>query len=422
MKRQESRIQMRCDVARAFVRRAAALLLLGAPALLWAQSQGQDFVAATPTTPRGLQVYTVSAYAVYYSAGFPDTISFQPGTGTFQSDLGLGASTRIGWQRMGEKSMFSFLYTPSYTGRVRYADWNFLNHSLALTGSRKIAHRWTLGFSLGGNLSSLAETFFSPTVFSNLASTPASFTDLAAAVLAGKFTSPQLAAALTGAPLIEAPGRNIFYGERMFTAGAQTSLSYSYSPRLTVRLEANGSRNQYVSDTRNTGTTQTAYLIPRTTSAGASTSVSYSLSPRTQIGVGAGSTRIVSALQDSYVTSSTASLGRTMGNHWFLQLHGGISVLTPVKPLLQQTFLLPSGPQPTGGGSLGFRTFSHTLLGSYDHVASDAYGYGATSTDSIGASWSWRRPGRSWWVECGLSEQKIQGQFEPEMAISEVGV
>src|SRR5579885_2146696 len=114
--------------ARAFFRGAAALLILAMPALLWGQglSQGQDFVAPAPAPPRGLQVYSVSAYAVYYPSCFPDTVTFQPGIGTFESDLGLGASTRIGWQRMGKESSFSFLYAPSYTGRVRYAAWNFL--------------------------------------------------------------------------------------------------------------------------------------------------------------------------------------------------------------------------------------------------------------------------------------------------------
>jgi hypothetical protein len=402
---------MRCHLlARALVRSSAILLIMGIPAALQGQDQGQDLVVPTSNTMRGLQIYSVSAYSVYYSSGFPDSYTFQTGTGTFGSDMGLGASARIGWQRTGEKSTYSFLYMPSYTGRVRYAAWNFLNHSLSFTGSRKIARRWTLGFSTAGNVSNLAETFFSPTVFSNLASVPASFPDLAAAVLAGQFSSAQLAAALTGAPLIEAPGRNVFYGDRILMAGADTTLSYSYSPRLTIRLAARGNRSQYLSDSANMSASQSLYVIPSTTSAGADVDVAYSLSPRTQIGVSVGSNRIVSDLVDSYVTSSTASVGRTMGIHWFLQVHGGVSTVTPVRQMiLLPAGSLPSGPQPTGGGSLGFRTFSHTFLGSYDHSASDSYGYGANSTESISGSWNWRRPGRSWWVECGLSEQRMEG-------------
>jgi hypothetical protein len=193
----------------------------------------------------------------------------------------------------------------------------------------------------------------------------------------------------------------------MLMASARTGLSYARSPRLTIALQAHGDRSQYISDSANRSVFQSAYLIPNTTSAGADLSASYSLSPRTQLGATVGASRIVSALQDSYITTSTGSVGRTMGRHWFLQVHGGVSVLSPVKQTIY--YVLPSGPQPSGGGTLGFRTFSHTFLGSYDHTAGDAYGYGAVSTDSVNASWNWKRPGRSWWVECGLSQQRMQG-------------
>lgn len=389
---------------------AAALLILSVgtgilPAQEQNQGPGEDFTVPTPPALRGLQIYSMSAYAIYYSSGFPEGVTFQPGQGTFASDMGAGGSTRIGWTRSGEKSDFSVFYTPSYTGRVRYAEWNALNHALSIQARRKLAAKWTFEFAASGNISNLAETFFTPTVFSNVASVPASFPDLASAMLAGKYSNSQLASILTGAPLIESPGRNLFYGERMFMSAAQATLSYSHSPRLSVNFLAHGDRSQYMSNNLATGTSGPAYLIPNATSAGANLTVSYSLSPRTQIGATASSTRIVSVLQDSYITSSNATLGRTMGSHWFLQVHGGVAVLQPVR----QSLYLPSGPQPTGGGSLGFRTFSHTFLGAYDHIASDSYGYGAVSTASVSGAWKWRRPGRLWWVECGLSQQQLQG-------------
>lgn len=387
---------------------STALLVLGlglGTGLLWGQPAMQDQRALAPTPKRGLQVYTVSAYAVYYSTGLPEGIGFRPGLANLASDVGGGGSTRIGWMKSGERSDFSFMYAPSYTGRVRYAAWNALNHSLSLNARQKLTPKWSLGFSVAGDLSNLAELLFSPTVFSNVASTSANFDDLAAAMLAGKFTNAQLASILTGAPLVESPARNLFYGDRMFMSALRASLSYSPSPRLSISLGAGGGRSQYVSDSQNIGAPGYRYLVPSTTSGSANLTVSYSRSPRTQIGATVASSRILSSLQDTYVTTSTASLGRTMGRRWFLQIQGGVGVMNPVR----QTFILPRGPQPIGGGSLGFRTFSHTFLGSYDRTVSDSYGYGAGSTSSVSAAWRWSRPGRGWSLEGSLSRQELQG-------------
>ena len=222
----------------------------------------------------------------------------------------------------GEKSQVLFTYTPSYTGRLRFSAWNALNHSLSFNASRHFG-RWKLGFSAAADLSNLSEFLFSPTVFASVAAVPGTFSDLAAAVLTGTFTNAQFASLLTGAPIVQSPARNLFFGERMFTSAAQTSLSYTPAPRLSVKLTASGSRSQHLSDNQG-GVQQNSYLIPMTTSAGADLSVSYSRSPRTQLGGSVSSTRVVSTIQDVYSTTAKASLGRTMGRRWFLQLSGGV--------------------------------------------------------------------------------------------------
>ena len=377
---------------------AALLLLLQATGMLRAQDSAEQVLLPRP----GLHVESLSGYAVYYSSGLPEG-SVQPTGVQLPSDLGLGGSAQLEWTHVGEKSQVLFMYTPSYTGRLRFSAWNALNHSLSFNASRHFG-RWKLGFSAAADLSNLSEFLFSPTVFAGVAAVPGTFSDLAAAVLTGTFTNAQFASLLTGAPIVQSPARNLFFGERMFTSAAQTSLSYTPAPRLSVKLTASGSRSQHLSDNQG-GVQQNSYLIPMTTSAGADLSVSYSRSPRTQLGGSVSSTRVISTIQDVYSTTAKGSLGRTMGRRWFLQLSGGVGMMTPVRNRL----VLSTSPQPVVDASLGFRTLSHTFLGSYDRTVSDSYGLGAASTSSAGGSWRWARPGRSWWIESTVGWQQLAG-------------
>ena len=88
------------------------------------------------------------------------------------------------------------------------------------------------------------------------------------------------------------------------------------------------------------------------------------------------------------------------------KVHGGVGITNPAR---QTDFFLSTKPRPTGGGSLGFKTSSCTLLGSYDYTVSDSYGVGAAATSSATITWRWNRPGRVWWLESSLGWQQLQG-------------
>jgi len=349
-----------------------------------------------------LQIRSVSAYGAYYSTTLPAGGGFQSSPTSLPSDLGVGGSAEIRWATSGEHSTFSLTYTPSYTGRVRYSSVNALNHALSLNATSKVAPRWSLGFSLNGNLSTIEQFLFSPTAFSNAASVSASFNDLSGAMLAGRSTNTELASALSTATLVESPVSALLYGQRMFTSAMQTSVAYSHSPRLSVTFSGGATRSQRVADS---SVVQNLSLLPTTTSGNASVAISYSLSPQTQIGGSVTSSRFSSSLYDGYTTASTASLGRTLGQHWFWQIHGGIGVMNP----LRQISIPPTGRHPVAGGSLGFRTFSHTLLGSYDRTAGDSYGLGVSTTSSATATWRFSRPGSGWWLTGAFSWQRMEG-------------
>ena len=311
----------------------------------------------------------------------------------------------MGWAKFSPRATFSLIYTPSYTGRVRYSSWNALNHALSLSATRNFAPRWSYNFSANADLSTQEATLFAPTAFGNVASVPASFNDLAAALLSAKFNNPELAAALSSAPTGQSPVRNLLYGTRMLTAVGQASFSYSYSPRLSFTFGGGGSRIQHVADTQAVSA-QGGYLLPDTTSGNANLGFSYSLSPLTQLGGTVATSRISSALYETQTTTSLATLGRTFSRRWLLQLHGGVGITNPLRQAASSP--ISTKPRPAFGASLAFKTYSHTLLGSFDRTVSDSYGVGASTSSVSTASWRWQRPARVWWLESSFSWEQLQ--------------
>jgi len=381
------------------------ILILGwlSPAVtLWAQD-----AAAAPALPQpGPQLRAVSGYTGYYSSFLPNGAGFQTGASNLPADFGFGGSAVFDWTHFSERSSFALTYTPSYTGSARFSSTDALNHGLSLSASRKVAPRWTWGFAMAGSLNNIEQSLYAPTALSSAAAVPSNFADLAAGLLQSKFTTnPELGSVLTGAPLIESPLNSLFYGVRMFTASVQTSLAYSYSPRLSISFSAGSSRAQHLKDSQ-AAPTQNTFLIPNTTSGTASLMVSYSLSPVTQIGGSVTSSRTLSPLFDAYTTTSLATLGRTFSGRWIVQMHAGVGVTNPLR---QTAFITPGKPYPSVGGGLAYKTGSHTFLGSYDRTVTDAYGVGASTSSSANGTWRWGNPGRRWWMDCTAGWQQMSG-------------
>src|SRR6185503_12658076 len=140
-----------------------------------------------------------------------------------------GAGAALGWSRRTKKTNLSMSYNGGYQARIRYSELSALNHFLTLSASRQLGSKWSLGFSAASSISTYDQMLFNPTVFSSLAAYPGTFDDLASAVLTGKYNNDQLASLLTGSPVIESPARTLFYGNRVFTSSASTSLSYAHS-------------------------------------------------------------------------------------------------------------------------------------------------------------------------------------------------
>jgi hypothetical protein len=355
----------------------------------------------------GPQILSISAYGAYYSHGLPETGSaLQTNSANLPSDVGGGGSIVFGWSKFTERTTFSLSYTPSYAAQVRYSSLDALNHAFSFNASRKLTPRWTLGFSVAANYSSLEESLFAPTQLSNVAAVPSNFSQLSSALLSENFTgNQQLGVALTNSPLVESPIASLLYGQRIFTGSARSTLSYSFSPRLSVTFSGGGGRTQYLSQNR-TSAAGTPALISNTTSGNAGVALTYSFSPVTQLGGTVTTNRVSSSLEDTYTTTSQATFGRTIGRQWVIQLHGGVGVTNLVG---QTSYVVATKPLPAAGGSLAFKTTSHTILGSFDRTVSDPYGLGASTSSTGTATWRWRHPGSFWSLQSSFSWQQLQG-------------
>ena len=349
---------------------------------------------------RGLQLYNVTGWAGYYSvAQFASFASPR-----LPSDVALGTSATLGWAKSRERSSVSFTYTSSFVGRVRFTDASALNHSLSFFASRKITSRWSLDFSTFATLSTTDQLLFTPSPSGQLAAAPANFEELAAGMLRRQFTNPQLAALLTGTPLVYAVERPAILGDRAFSASAQVRLTYAPSSRTAFYVGLGGWRNQVLPNSdgeRN----RPAGVLSQSTTADVSVGLSHSLTPRTTVGLSASRSRTFSVFQDAYRDSFYGSVGRKMGRRWLVQGYGGTGRVQPIRSL----YTLPTGPQYLAGASVAYKLSAHTFIASVDRNFGDSYGLGGQSTVSINGAWNWSPRGRDWTLFSSIGQYRMLG-------------
>ena len=359
----------------------------------------------------GLHVYRISVFSGYSSSAYP-LISGQAlsiGAGDLGSDVNYGARVTLGWQHRAERTSMSFRYSGTYDGMARYSNLNAFNHSLSLSASRRVGRKWTVNLSGSAEDSTFAQFLYQPARLSVVSQAPDTFDDLAAALSVGQFSNDQIASMLTGAPVLESPARSLLLGSRILSYAVQTSLNYAHSPRLNFHVSSfaaggqHGTENRLDSQSQN-GFAQQNYVMPRSLGGSGGMGLSYSLSPRTQVGVDVEENRVLNRSPSSYGTTATASLGRKMGRRWLLRVYGGPSVLQ----VATQSFQPQNTRQTVGGGSLAYRTYGHTFVGSYDRSSFDTYGFAVGANTTVMGSWTWRRPGNRWQVFATFGQQQLR--------------
>lgn len=381
--------------------RSTGFLLLSLASCLRAQVAGiQDFNPLS-ANKAGIHLYSVNVYSGDYLGGSAGTSISGTAGSPYVTGLVYGASAAFGWTHSSDRSSFSASYSPSFFGSASNSSANSLYHQFSLSEGVKTG-KWGFNISLGGAYGDFQQLLFNPTIASYTVSAPSTFDDLAAAMVAGKYTNTQLAAVLTGTLPPISPEQSYLYGQRILAGAISTGVSWQPTTRTSFQVSVSGTRAQNESD-NSSSVNSSQNPIPATTSAAASLGWSYSLSPRTQISVVATSSRLLTGMERGYVTSSYFSLARTMSRSWFVQLRGGSGMLD----YAQTTPATSHGLQYVAGVSVGYKIQSHTFTASYNRSAGDQYGTGAAATKSATAAWRWRVPNSQWTVSAAFDYQQL---------------
>lgn len=316
----------------------------------------------------------------------------------------MATTASLGWQWNRAQTNISVLYSGTYDGMMRYSDLNAYNQSLSISAARILTPKWTFNLSASGSDNSVAQYLFQPSSVSVLTQVPSSFDDLAAAVAVGQFSNAQVASLLTGAPVMQLPGRSLLAGSRILSYSAQASLGYALSSRLRLHFATFAAAGQNRLGGQQDNVAPANYVMPRSLGVNGGIGFSYSLSPRTDVGAEVEGNRTVNHYQSAYVSSATGSFGRKMGMRWFLHAQGG-GAYTQVT---QDTIGTPKATQIVGGGSLGFQTHTHTLVASYNRTASDTFGFAVGTVTAMSGAWNWRRLGSRWGLSASFAQQQTR--------------
>jgi hypothetical protein len=385
----------------------ANFLLVATALFAQAPTGAQDAASGSDGSPAhrsGVHLYRATFDGTYYSA--------LPGRETSATgyDVASGGSATLGWSRVHSRSSAFVTYTGSYVRDMTRSELNSLNHNVSLAVSYALPSRWRFTAAVQSQVANTNQYLFEPNRFTQITAAVNTADDLAAALFKNaQPTNAYLAALLTGAPVLESPARQVFFGNRIFTAAVDTTLTYK-ARRLSVSFVGNGGRIQTLTDS-SVRNADLAYLVPASTTARAGVNLNYSLSPRTEIGVTISSQRTRSRLADVYSTLTMATLGRKMSRRWFVEAHGG----TGFYHALHSPANLPSGPQVVAGGSLGLKTLSHTFLLAGDRNVTDLYGFGSSSNVTTTAAWNWAFRNRSWRLVASSTGQQIRTDGLPNI-------
>ena len=334
----------------------------------------------------GFHFYGVSAFYAYSTYDFlPRPITTRVDT---RSQYGAGGT--VGWQHFRSKLGASVRYSANYDGTVQQSSLNRVNQALVLNLVRPIGVKWSVSLSFSGRDMSLSQTLFEPTSLGSISQSASSFNDLSAALSVGQFSSPQSAVMAGAAAGDLSPTTSALLGSRVLSYAAHLSANYDISSRLSFQIGSFAVGGQRRSG--NVLGVSNNYIVPNTLGGTASLSMSYALSPRTTLGLGVGQNYTRSRYQQATSTSTSASLGRKMGKNWFLTGNLGGSFNQNLNQSLGST----PQRQMTGGGSIGYRTQTHTFLARYVRSGFDAITAVTGANTNYAGAWSWRRPRSSW--------------------------
>ena len=383
------------------------VLLASAAGSITAARAQEAFEVPLGIAGAGIRVSSVSAWGQFFSSGLPTTSTNSYGgrLPDLGGDEGYGFSTKLASRFSTGPTTFSMLYEPSYTGRVRFTQWNAFNQHLGIHVNHQFSARFHTYLSIEGAQQTLDQFLFEPTDTGRLPGGTHTFDELVKELLAGKITEAQFSALLTGEHPVS-PVQTLLYGNRLSSIGVHNGYAYQFSPRVDVSFGLSGI---HVEHTRNFQDAQHTplqfHLIPRSTSYSGRTALGYTFTPRTRLELSVSESRSLSSFQNFNILSGVARFSTQIGTHWLVHLGGGGGTLRPILNV-KTGFERGNGIRYLANGGLAYKTLTQLYMLSSDKSISEETGFGANRLVTSG-SWNWRQPGQPWGLLSSVSKEDL---------------
>jgi hypothetical protein len=359
-------------------------------------AQGLSAKALDELNRAGFGFYDLSAFSGYSTTTGP---AFDPLTSTVLPNasfhtISSGISTSLGWRsRKSQTLHFDLRYSPSYyyvTSSSGYSRSRFSpTQNLGLNWDKKLGSKWTATFSLSGSIGDFDQLLLLPTSAQSLSLQPG--------------TAAYLAAAGSGAFGLITPQQTLYYGARILTAAAQTSVTYAATPRLNVSFGAGSSRMQHLGGASTS--IQGSGLIHQTTGLNGNFALAYALSPRSDFLTSVSYSRAISSLATTPWASVMLGFSRIITEQLVVHASVGAGYILP--NAVQGTSLQRTQMQASAGVS--YRAFRQTFIGMVSRNASDNFGLGASATVNASGGWTWSPPRGAWGFSAGVQDTWLQG-------------
>ena len=203
-------------------------------------------VATPPTNGTGFAFYSASMLAGYSTVPVLGQSALPTETGNALGRWTTGGMASMGYNKIiGERSRLGIVYSPGIVVRPQSLDQSRMSHFLNINLVHGLSPRLSLNFGLVGSYAELNQFAFSPARFSRVSS-PGAIDDLFNTISNGQFSNSQIAAMLTGAPVLDVPARASIYGNQALTVSTTAQLNYKISQKLTWSLNGGGNRFQSI--------------------------------------------------------------------------------------------------------------------------------------------------------------------------------
>ena len=364
----------------------------------------------------GLHLQSVGVFTGYSSNGISNQRNAMFSVG---GDYDFGASATLAYLRNWRRTNLRVGYTPTYSRRARFQEWNTTDHRLNIGAGGQLSRRWSVGGAAAAANTGMEAFWFETPVLRFVDSPPTSFDELFRMVEAGELTDDEFASVLTGSPVVDDEGGQGFDLSRVLNVSASANARYAYSPRLSFSINGAVSNTQLLTDPlvgrRINGTGRGN--IDNLSGTSISGSMAYALNRRTNLTAGHIRAQQLSSFRNNRTDNTSVGFSRRFGRSWNVGAGVGMGTVTwdNANPTVFGDSLILNQAQPgatwTATGSLGYRWRAHRFQVQASRTAGDTFGLGSRSTVQAGGGWGWSTRDALWSANASASFMKSDFGF-----------